>query len=97
MASPRRMLVVMLAAGAATPAAAEADVIGFTETPRWTKLKGNRLDDFTRKSGKRQVRSQPLELDGSSSVMQARISICVDRSYGLPDSCSKPRVENIAY
>ena len=71
-----------------------AGYVALGEGAEWHVIGHNRLPDMPRKRSRTFSASQPL--DPNSTLMQARIYLCYDRSI-TPDPCSKPRYGTLKY
>jgi hypothetical protein len=68
--------------------------IGLSEGAEWHQVSHKRHPDLYRSRGRAQSASTPLDPD--STLMQARIYLCYDRSV-TPDPCSRPRYGTMRY
>lgn len=69
-------------------------LIGLSEGAEWHQQSHKRHPDLYRSKSRRQSASEPLDPD--STLMQARVYICYDRSI-TPDPCSRPRFGTMRY
>ena len=69
-------------------------VVTLTEGAEWHSVGHNRMPDMPKRRDKYVNASQALDPD--STLMQARVYLCYDRSI-TPDPCSKPRYGTLEY